>query len=148
MIVEPARIGANGSIQPRRSLRRAPGSLVQPPVVGGQVELADAARRSAVRCLIAISHSLSQVRADLARLREQLRVDGVDLPEQVVERVLVDLRVLAQRRQHLLLPLELLQEVGLQVRARGDVRDLEQREQRAVVVLRRVLRREVAGPRE
>ena len=65
-----------------------------------------------------------------------------------LERALVDLRVLAQRPQHLLLPLELLQQVGLQVRARGDVGDLEQREQRGVVILRRVLRREVAGARE
>ena len=62
--------------------------------------------------------------------------------------LLLDLRILPQRPQHLLLPLELLQEIGLEIGARGDVGDLEQREQRRMMILRGILRGEVAGARE
>jgi hypothetical protein len=51
-----------------------------------------------------------QVRPDLAGLRRELRADGVDLREQLLERALLDLRILAQRPEHLLLAFELLQE--------------------------------------
>jgi len=81
-------------------------------------------------------------------LRQQLRIDAVDLVQQLFEHVLFDLRILPQRSQHLLLPFELLQQVGLQVGARRDVGDLEQRDQRRVMILRRVLRGEIAGARE
>ena len=40
--------------------------------------------------------------------------------------------------QQLLLPLEFLQQLGLEVGARGDVRDLEQRDQRGLVLARLV----------
>ena len=58
----------------------------------------------------------------------------LDFVEQRRQRLLVDLGIAAQRRQHLLLPLELLQEVGLEVGARRDVGDLEQRQQRGVML--------------
>jgi hypothetical protein len=44
---------------------------------------------------------------------------------------MLDLRTGAQRRRRLLLPLELLQQVRLEIGARRDVGDLEQRQQRA-----------------
>ena len=50
--------------------------------------------------------------------------------------------------EQLLLPLELLQDVGLEVGARRDVGDLEQREQRRVMVGRAALRGEVLRARE
>ena len=60
------------------------------------------------------------------------------------ERVLGDVGVVAERQQHLLLALELLQQVGLQVGAARHLHDLEQREQRHVVVVRLGARDEVA----
>ena len=47
--------------------------------------------------------------------------------------------MLRRARQRLLLPLELLQQVGLEVGAAGDIEDLEQRQQRGVVLERVVL---------
>ena len=86
--------------------------------------------------------------ADPSSLRQQLRIDAVDVGQKLLEHALLDLRVLPQRSQHLLLPLELLQQIGLQVGARRDVGDLEQREQCRMMILRGILRREVAGARE
>ena len=55
-------------------------------------------------------------------------LDLVDLRRAALASVCwLDLRIAAQRRQHLLLALELLQELGLEVGARRDVGDLEQR---------------------
>ncbi len=73
------------------------------------------------------------MRADLAGLREQAGVDAVDLGEQRVEGLASIAGLSLQRRQQLPLTLELLQDVGLEIGARGDVGDLEQREQRRVV---------------
>ena len=56
--------------------------------------------------------------------------------------VALDRRIVAQRREQLPLALEFLQDVGLEVRARGDVGDLEQREQRGVMVGGRLCGRE------
>ena len=91
---------------------------------------------------------VAQVRAHLALLREQLRGDLVGLLEQRRERGLVDGGIGAQRREHGLLPLELLHEVGLQVGARRDVGDLEQRQERGVMIGRGFLRGEEARARE
>ena len=70
--------------------------------------------------------ALAQMRADLSGLRQQVAIHLLDLVEQRRQRLLVDCRIAAQRAEHLLLPLELLEQIGLQVRARRDVSDLEQ----------------------
>ena len=131
----PARIGSNGSIHAAQIVAARAGVLVQPVVIGGQVEFADAAGN---RGALLDRHQplvVAQVLADLAGLREQLarRRRRFRASRSSSARV-VDLRVAAQRPQHLLLPLEFLQEVGLEIGARGDVGDLEQRKQRGVMV--------------
>ena len=82
---------------------------------------------------------LAQLLPDLAGRLEQPRRGLVDLPQHVVERFLGHLGVVAQGLQRLLLALELLQEVRFQVGAARDLEDLEDREQRDVVLLRFVL---------
>ena len=124
------------------------GVLVQPPVVGREVELAHATR---YRCALFDRHQpfiVAQVRADAPGLAEHLRVHVIDLRQQLLERDLFDLRIVLERRQHLLLTLEFLQDVGLQVRARRDVGDFEQRQQRGMMIGRRILRSEVGRARE
>ena len=76
------------------------------------------------------------MRAGLARLREQRGARAVDVGEQRLEHARFDRGIVAQRREQLLLPLELLQEVGLEIGARGDVGDLEQRGERRVMLRR------------
>ena len=71
--------------------------------------------------------------ADLARLREQRGARAVDVGEQRLEHARFDRGIGAQRREQLLLPLELLQEIGLEIGARGDVGDLEQHGERGVM---------------
>ena len=117
---------------------------VQPVVVGGQVELAGAARDPGALLDRHQPVVLAQVLADLAGHREQRRGGLLDVAQHAVERVLGDLRVVAEGQQHLLLPLEFLQQVRLQVRAARHLQDLEQREQRDVVVERIGARDEVA----
>ena len=48
--------------------------------------------------------------------------------------VLIDVRVGAIRGEHASLPVELLQQVGFQVRPAGDLQDLEERQQRGVML--------------
>jgi hypothetical protein len=75
------------------------------------------------------------VGADFSGQCQQAGADVVDFGQQRVEHLAVDRGIAAQRRQQLPLPLELLQDVGLEIGARRDVGDLEQREQRGVVRL-------------
>ena len=89
---------------------------------------------------------VAQVLADLAGLRQQLGGGAIDLGEQRIEHARLDCGVVAQRSEDLLLPLELLQDVGLEIGARGDVGDLEQRQQRRVVVLLAAAGREILDP--
>ena len=77
------------------------------------------------------------MRTDLAALGEQLAVDVVDLGKQGVQRLALDGGIVPQWREQLPLPFELLQNVGLQVGARGDIGDLEQRDKRGMVIGRR-----------
>ena len=96
------------------------GVAVQPVMVCGEVELATRRRECAARCLIAISHSFSRrCMADLARLGDAAaRRDLIDLlPAGASSASSIDLRVAAQRPEELLLPFELLQQVGLEVGA-------------------------------
>ena len=91
-----------------------------------------------VRCLIAISHSLSRSCWPILPVcASRLPRDLVDLGQDVVERFGLDRGIVLQRNQELPLSLELLQDVGLQIGARGDVDDFEQREQRGVMIGRR-----------
>ena len=60
----------------------------------------------------------------------------VDLAENAVERLLRYLGAVAEGQQRLALPLELLQQVGLQVGASGHVEHLEQRTECNVMVER------------
>ena len=90
-----------------------------------------------VRCLIDISQSFSRRYWPILPVIENSACEACSMSrEHAGQRVLGDVGVVAERQQHLLLPLELLQQVGLQVGAPGDLHDLEQREQRHVVVVR------------
>ncbi len=62
------------------------------------------------------------MRSELAGLPEQLGVHAIDFRDQRVERSGVDFGIAVQRCEQLLLPLELLQDVGLQIGARGKKR--------------------------
>ena len=66
----------------------------------------------------------------------------------MVQRVLGDFRVVAERAQHLLLAFQFLQQVRFQVRAAGDFHDLEQGQQRDVMVLGLRLADEIARARK
>ena len=112
---------------------------VEPVVIRGQIELAHAAGDAGA---LLDGHQplvFSQVCSDLPRLREQASRDGVDFGKHRVERLGLDRGVMPERCQQLTLPLELLQDVGLEIGARGDVDDLEQREQRRVMIRGRAL---------
>jgi hypothetical protein len=62
------------------------GALLQPVVIGGQVELADSAR-DAVRCLMLISHSFSRSSwPTLPEAWNRRRCRLIDLPQHAVER--------------------------------------------------------------
>ena len=61
---------------------------------------------------------------------------AIDVAEHLVERRLRDRGVGAQGAQALALALQLLHHLGLEVGAAGDVEDLEQRQQRRVVLER------------
>ena len=117
------------------------GGAVQPVVVGRKVELARAAGDPGA---LLDGHQpivFPQVLADAALHRKQRRGRLLDVAQHARERVLRDLGVVAERQQHLLLALEFLQQVGLQVGAAGDLEDLEQRQQRDVMIER-------VGPRD
>ena len=103
-------------------------------MVRGQVELADAAGN---RGALLDRHQplvVAQMRADLSRLRQHFAGHAVDVRQKRVENVGVDRGIAAQASEQLLLPLELLQDVGLEIGARGDVGDLEERRERRVML--------------
>src|SRR5690349_7936587 len=80
----------------------------------------------------------------LACLSEQLSTDGIDFREKTPKRFLIDLRIGPERAEQLFLALELLQHVSLQIGARRDVGNIEQRQQCSVMIRGGVLRREEA----
>ena len=110
------------------------GVAVQPVVVAGQIELADAAGNRGALLDRHQPFVVAQMHAGLAGLREQRRARAVDVGEQRLEHARLDRGIGAQRREQLLLPLELLQEVGLEIGARGDVGDFEQHRERGVMI--------------
>ncbi|MNT32097.1 hypothetical protein D3C72_1679590 [compost metagenome] len=71
-----------------------------------------------------------------------------DLGNDVGQRVLVDLRIGAQRRERLALALQFLDQVGLEVGAAGHVDDLEDRRNGHVMLLRVNLPEEIIQPIE
>jgi len=79
---------------------------------------------------------LEQLLAGLAGLLVQRRETAFELPDDVVERGLRDMRIVPVGVQDLLLTLEVLEQIGLQVGARRDVDDLEHRGQRVMMVER------------
>jgi hypothetical protein len=90
-----------------------------------------------LRCLIDISHSFSRrYWPILPVIGEQRRGGLLDVAQHVRERIRGDVGVVAKRQQHLLLALELLQQVGLQVGAPRHFEDLEDGQQRDVVIER------------
>ena len=98
-----------------------------------------------VRCLIDISQSFSRRYWPIVPVIENSAAEACSMSRSTPrQRVLGDVRVVAERQQHLLLALEFLQQVGLEVGAPGDLQDLEQREQRHVVVERVGARDEMA----
>jgi hypothetical protein len=68
--------------------------------------------------------------------REQRRSGLLDVAQHAGQRFLGNVRVVAERQQHLLLALQFLQQVGLEVGTARDFQDLEQRQQRDVMVER------------
>ena len=122
--------------------------LLQPVVIRGQVELADAAGNVGA---LPDAHQplvLAQLLPDLARGLEQSRGGLVDLPQHVVERFLRHLGIVAQRLERVLLALQLLQQVGFEVGAPRHLEDLEDRKQRDVVLVRVVLVQEIVDALE
>jgi hypothetical protein len=144
-MVRPSRIGSIGLSQPARSRWRAAGSPVQPVMVGGQVEFADAAGNRGAALDAHQPVVLAQVVADLALHVEQRGGGLLDLVERAGKRRLGDVGIVAEGQQDLALALEFLHQVELEVGAAGDIEDLEQRHQRDVVLLRVVRSDEVAG---
>ena len=112
---------------------------VHPVVVGGQVELARAAGDAGALLDRHQPLVLAQVLAGLARQAVQVREGAVDLGEDLVELLLRDRRVGAQRVEEGALPVEFLQQVALQVRAARHLEDLEDPGEAGVVVVRAVV---------
>jgi hypothetical protein len=81
-----------------------------------------------------ISHSFSRSSPGLARRLLQSLGSAVDVGQHLVQGLLRDGRIGAQRAQAVALPLQLLDHLGLQVGAAGHVEDLEQRQQRGMVL--------------
>ena len=136
-IAAPSRIGSERrDPAPAGRASRASALAMQPEVVRGQVELADAARNAGALLDRHQPFVVAQVLADLARpcwSRPAMRL--LDVAHAPLSSACWSISGLARNEyEHLLLALELLQEVGLEVGAAGDVEDLEQREQRRVML--------------
>ncbi len=121
--------------EPAMQVGQAPGRLaVQPVVVGGQVELARAARDAGALLDAHQPLVLAQVLADAAAHAEQTVGGFLDGTGHLREDVLVDVGIAAECVHDLLLALELLEQVRLEVGAAGDFHDLEEREERRVML--------------
>ena len=121
------------------------GLEVQPVMVGGQIKLAGATGDSGALLDRHQPIVVAKMLADFPRLREQAPACDVDLGEHRIERPRLDRGVMLEWRKQLALPFQLLQDVGLEVGARGDVHDLEQREKSRMVIGGRSLAGEEQG---
>ena len=131
--------GAVADRQERREPRLQIGEpcfafAMQPEVVGGQVELAHAARYAGPLLDRHQPFVVAQLLTDLAHHVVEAGMRLIDVAHDRGEHLLVDLGARAERVHHLLLTLELLQEIGLEVGTAGDIQDLEHREQRHVML--------------
>ena len=86
--------------------------------------------------------AVAQVLAGAAGDRAQAGGRGVEPRQHAIEHVDRHVGAGTEGHQRLALALELLEQVGLEVGPRGDVEDLEQRDQRDVVVERMLAPRE------
>ena len=133
-MAEASRTGYSGLIQPCRSKARAAGIAMQPVVIRGQIEFAHAAGNAGALLDRHQPFVLAQILTDLAGHVEQRRTRLLDFGNDLIQHVLGDFRIVAERQQHLFLPLQFLQQVRFQVGAARDLEDFEQREQRGVVI--------------
>ena len=143
--------GTNGleRLDPARQIVAAGSDiLLEPVMIGGQIEFADA---TGDRRALLDRHQpfvFAQVRARLARLREQMSARCIDFVEQNAQRFVIDLRIAPKRSEQLFLALELLQNVVLHIGACRHVRNIEERQQRRMMIGRRILRGEEARARK
>ena len=112
-------------------------------MVGGQVELARAAGMP-VRCLIDISQSFSRRYWPILPVIENSACDACSMSRSTCASAPRQCPGCCGTRAAPASALQLLQQVRLEVRAARDLHDLEQREQRHVVVVRLGARDEVA----
>src|SRR5690242_8567229 len=102
-------------------------------MIRGQVELAGAARNPGALLDRHQPIVLAKVLADFAGHGEERRARALDVREDLLENALRDLRIVAKSQEDLLLPLELLQEVRLQIGAARYFENLEQRQERRMM---------------
>jgi hypothetical protein len=122
------------------------GRLLQPVVVRGQVELAGAAGDAGALLDRHQPLVLAQALPGLARERVEIGESALDVAQHLVQLVLADRGVAAQRVEERALAVQFLQEIALQVRAARDLEDLEDAGERGVVVVRVVETEEVIDP--
>jgi hypothetical protein len=70
-----------------------------------------------LRCLIDISHSFSRRYWPILPVIEKSAAEACSMSQHIGESVFRNVRVVAERKQHLLLALQFLQQVGLEVRS-------------------------------
>ena len=139
-----SRSGNSGFVQPAIAVAPEIGRAVQPPVVGRQIEFADAAgnRRAALDAHQPVV--LAQVLADLAGHAEQRGRRGLDLVQRAGQGFFGNFGIVAVGQQGLALTLQFLDEVHLEVGATHGFEDLEQGDERRVMFLRSVAFAEVS----
>src|SRR5438128_10203320 len=97
-------------------------------MVGGQIEFTDSSWN---RRTLLDRHQpfvVAKMLTHLSGLCQKAAVDAIDLAQEGVERLGLDRGIVLEGSEQLPLSLELLQDVGLQIRACRDVGDLEERE--------------------
>jgi hypothetical protein len=122
--------------------------MVLPGMVGRQIEFAGATRNARAAAHAHQPFVLGQRLASTAVERVDAAEGVVDLLDDLVERGLGDGRIASVGIEDALVPLEVAQEVGLQVGPRGDVHDLEDRHERVVMRQGRFGRHQLAQASE
>ena len=115
-------------------------------MVGREIKLAGAARNAGTLLDPHQPVVVAKMLADFAGLREQAPARDIDLGEHRIERHRLDRGVVLEWCKQLSLPFQLLQDVGLQIGASGDIDDLEQREKSRMVIGGRSLAGEEQRP--
>jgi hypothetical protein len=104
-------------------------------MVRRQIELAGAARDAGALLDRHEPVVFPQVLPDLAGHGEQCGGGLLDVLDYAEQSILRNVRVVLERQQDLLLPLQLLQQVRLEIGAACNLENLEQRQQRDVMVV-------------